>query len=119
MTFCSHCGIKLSEEAYFCPNCGTKTQKGEKEKVKYPTDGLREAFNQAGVEIEKAFTIAAYEMGKAFQNIKEEFQNTQKGSTQQNQQTSPPPSTVTCKNCATINEHDAVFCRNCGNKLST
>ena len=117
MTFCPHCGKPISDEAYFCPNCGTKTQKGLKDNVKYPTDQLHDAFNQAGAEIEKAFTIAAYEMGKAFQNVKEEFKNNQKGKTQTQQQT--PPSTVTCKNCGAANEPDAIFCRNCGTKLAT
>lgn len=111
MTFCSHCGKSVSDEAYFCPNCGTKTQKGVKDNVKYPTDELREAFNQAGAEIEKAFTIAAHEMSKAFQSIKEEFQNSP-----QNQQ--PPPASVKCSNCGAANPPDAVFCRNCGNKIA-
>lgn len=117
MTFCSHCGKPISDEAYFCPNCGTKTQKGLKDNVKYPTDQLHDAFNQAGAEIEKAFTIAAYEMGKAFQSVKDEFQN-KNATTQQSKQTTPPPTTVTCKNCGAINDSEAVFCRSCGTKLS-
>ncbi|MGD6934414.1 MAG: zinc-ribbon domain-containing protein [Candidatus Bathyarchaeia archaeon] len=113
MTFCSHCGKQLSDEALFCPNCGTKTPKGVKENAKYPTDEIKEAFSQAGVEIEKAFHIAAREMHKAFQDIKEDFHNT---SSNNNQPAAAP--TVTCKNCGAINQPDAIFCRNCGNKIA-
>jgi uncharacterized membrane protein YvbJ len=112
MTFCSHWGKQLSDEALFCPNCGTKTPKGVKENAKYPTDEFKEAFSQAGVEIEKAFHIAAIEMHKAFQEIKKDFHNSS-SQTQQN-----TPQRVTCKNCGTGNEADAIFCRNCGNKLA-
>jgi uncharacterized membrane protein YvbJ len=116
MTFCSHCGTKLSDEANFCPNCGTKTLKGEKENAKYPTDELREAFSQAGEEIEKAFHSAAKEMHKAFQDIKEDYKNRSK----QNQTSyeNVAPSAVTCTNCGTANNSDAIFCRNCGNKMA-
>lgn len=113
MTFCSHCGKQLSDEALFCPNCGTKTPKGVKENAKYPTDDFKEAFNQAGLEIEKAFHVAAREMHKAFQEIKEDF----RGSSSQTQQSEPQP--VNCKTCGTANEKDAIYCRNCGNKLAT
>jgi len=112
MTFCSHCGKQLPEEASFCPNCGTKTPKGVKENAKYPTDDIKEAFSQAGLEIEKAFHIAAREMQKAFQEIKEDFHS----NPSQTQQSTPQ--SVTCKNCGTANEQEAIFCRNCGNKLA-
>ncbi len=116
MPYCSHCGTKISDEAFFCPNCGTKTQKGEKENVKYPADELRAAFNEAGVEIEKAFHIAAREMQKAFQDIKEDYQSRSSNQQQTNQQN--VASSVTCTSCGSTNNSDAVFCRNCGNKIA-
>jgi ribosomal protein L40E len=75
MVYCSNCGAKLSEEAYFCPKCGVKTQIGVQAKAAYPSEELREAFTRAGLELEKAFTIAAREthaaLKKATQNIQQ------------------------------------------------
>ena len=116
MTFCSHCGTQLSDETYFCPKCGTKTQKGAQDNIKYPTDQLRDAFSQAGREMEKAFTLAASELHKAFQNVKEDFKTDSTQTT--TQQTTAAPK-VTCTKCGAANEPDAIFCRNCGNKLTT
>jgi uncharacterized membrane protein YvbJ len=110
MPYCSKCGAKIIEDAYFCPNCGTKTQKGADAKVKYPSDEMREAFTKAGMELEKAFTIAAREMHNAFQKSRENMD--QKPKTEQK-------ATVTCQSCSAINEADAVFCRNCGNKIAS
>ncbi len=115
MTYCSHCGNNLADEAYFCPNCGTKTQKGIQNNVKYPSDHLRDTFSQAGQEMEKAFTLAAAELHKAFQNVREDFKNNQNQTTTQQETTQK----VTCKNCGATNEPDAIFCRNCGTKLAT
>jgi uncharacterized membrane protein YvbJ len=114
MTYCSHCGAQIADEAFFCPNCGTKTQKGVKENVRYPSDELREVFTMAGAEIERAFNIAAKEMHNAFQNVREDFRNSKQD---QNTKSRTSTATVTCKNCGAANETGAVFCRNCGNKI--
>ncbi len=108
MSYCSNCGAKIPDEAYFCPNCGTKTQKGADAKVKYPSDELKEAFTQAGLELEKAFTLAAAEMRNAFQKAREGV----------NQKSASQTATVVCSRCSATNESDAVFCRSCGNKLA-
>jgi len=49
LVFCSNCGSKIDDEAYFCPKCGTKTIKGKAAKANYPEDELREALYQAGL----------------------------------------------------------------------
>jgi ribosomal protein L40E len=108
MSYCSNCGNKLSEDAFFCSKCGTKTPKGAQANVKYPSDELRDAFNNAGLELEKAFTIAAREIQNAFKKARDNI----------NQET-PKQNMVVCKNCGTENSPNAIFCRNCGNKLST
>ena len=61
MVYCSNCGEKIDDDAYFCPKCGTKTPKGKASKATYPSDELRDAFYQVGIELEKAFTMAAKE----------------------------------------------------------
>ena len=108
MSYCSNCGSKLPEDAYFCPICGTKTQKGAEANAKYPSDEMREAFTKMGIELEKAFNTAAREMHSAFQRARKNMN--QKPSEQ---------IFVVCPNCGAKNQSGAIFCRNCGNKLAT
>jgi len=108
MTYCSKCGGKLPEDAYFCPKCGAKTLRGTEANVKYPSDEVREAFARMGVELEKAFNTAAVEIHAAFK----------KAATN----TNPKPAeqeAIVCPNCSAENQSGAVFCRNSGKKLSS
>ncbi len=107
MVYCSKCGEKLDDNAYFCFKCGTKTEKAKAAKVQYPADELRDAFSQVGIELEKAFNLAARETQNAIQKVKENWQ-----------QKPPPLSTVTCTQCTTKNPKDAVYCNSCGTKLT-
>ncbi|MCX6644569.1 MAG: zinc ribbon domain-containing protein, partial [Candidatus Bathyarchaeota archaeon] len=61
MVYCSNCGEKIADDANFCPKCGTKTDKGKTANAAYPSDELRDAFYKVGIELERAFTIAARE----------------------------------------------------------
>jgi RNA polymerase subunit RPABC4/transcription elongation factor Spt4 len=101
MAYCTKCGEKIPDDAYFCPKCGTKTQKGVEANVAAPADELREAFTRVGIEMEKAFLVVAKEAHNAFQKAKE---NTQKPAQQQ----------VSCKSCQTIMPSNAVYCPKCG-----
>ena len=74
MVYCSNCGTKIEDEAYFCYKCGTKTQVGKNAKAMYPSDELRDAFYQVGLELEKAFTMAARETQSAFKKVSENMQ---------------------------------------------
>ncbi len=105
MGFCHKCGKKLSEEAYFCPNCGARTRKGEEAGVSSAADDMREAFSKVGQEMERAFAIAAKEMQKAFKTAGE---NIRKSTTKER---------VVCSACGEKTEANATYCHNCGKKL--
>jgi uncharacterized membrane protein YvbJ len=110
LAYCSNCGSKIDDEAYFCPKCGTKTPKGKEAKVNYPQDEIREAFYKVGVELEKAFTLAAKETQAAFKKVSEEIQR---------KPSATPQDSIICPKCGTRNSSGAVFCSNCGNKISS
>jgi len=74
LVYCSNCGSQIADDAYFCSKCGTKTEKGKAAKAVYPSDQLRDAFNQVGIELEKAFNIAARETNSAIQKAIENWQ---------------------------------------------
>ena len=108
MVYCSNCGEKIADDAYFCPKCGTKTLKGKSAKAVYPADELRDTFYQVGMELERAFNIAAHETHQAFLKAKENWQ----------QKPSSAQGTVVCPSCGTKNVSGAVFCNNCGVKVT-
>ena len=107
MVYCSNCGSQISDDAYFCSKCGSKTPKGKSAKVLYPTERLTEAFYNVGLELEKAFKLAARETDAAIQRAKENLQ--MKTADQR---------TVTCSNCGAKNISGAVFCTSCGTKAA-
>lgn len=107
MVYCSSCGTQIADDAYFCPKCGVKTQKGREADVLYPTDRLTDAFYAVGLELEKAFNQAARETHAAIQRAKENL--------------SPRPTeqpTVVCPKCNSKNPSGAIFCNNCGNRIA-
>jgi predicted amidophosphoribosyltransferase len=117
MVYCSNCGSKIDDEAYFCPKCGTKTQKGKAAKAAYPSDELQDAFYRVGVELERAFTMAAHETHQAILKAKDNFE----GKTTTTTKTSTANSAqneITCPKCGTKNAYGAIFCNNCGTRLS-
>jgi len=105
MGFCHKCGKKLAEDAFFCPNCGTRTRKGEEAGVPSAADDLKDAFSKMGQEMEKAFTIAAKEMQKAFKTAGENIRK------------STVKETIVCSACGEKSETNATFCHSCGKKL--
>lgn len=114
MAYCSNCGAQIADDAYFCPKCGTKTPAGKTAKVVYPSNEIRDTFYQVGLELEKAFTLAAKETHAAFKKASQDFQ--QKTSTTQTGQASEQ-ATVVCPNCGAKNISGAVFCHNCGKRI--
>lgn len=104
--FCSKCGEKLAEDAYFCTKCGARIRKGVEAGISVPTEELREAFFKIGQELEKAFSTAAKEIQEAFKTTREEIHE------------STGRETVVCVHCGERNFHDAAFCHMCGKELN-
>ena len=107
MVYCSNCGARIADDAYFCPKCGTKTAIGKNAKVAYPSDELRDAFYQVGVELERAFNIAAHETHQAILKARDNLQ-----------QKPAQPQTVTCPKCGAKNPAGAIYCSACGARLA-
>ncbi len=104
MVFCTHCGEKLAEDASFCVKCGYRTQHGIDEGAAVPAEDWRDAFQRAGIEVEKAFQIAGKEIQKAFKNARDIKEPKSKNMT-------------VCKSCGGKNPVEASFCTKCGEKL--
>lgn len=109
MVYCSNCGEKIPDDAYFCPKCGAKTPIGKAAKATYPTDELQDAFYRVGVELERAFNIAAHETHAAFKKARENMQQ---------KTASKSEGSVICPKCGTKNLSISVFCNNCGTRLA-
>ena len=106
MVYCTNCGEKTADDANFCSKCGAKTAKGKASKVLYPSDQFTDAFYSVGVELERAFTIAAQETHAAIQRATGNVQ--QKPADQQ---------AVVCPKCGSKNAVGSVFCVNCGSRI--
>ncbi len=117
MVYCSNCGAKLDDDANFCPKCGTKTPKGKSSNVNYPSDELKDAFYRVGVELERAFTVAAHETHQALKKAKEDFDKS-RGSQTSKANASAQDTAITCPNCGTKNAQGAIFCSSCGSRLA-
>ncbi len=113
MVYCSNCGEKIDDEAYFCPKCGTKTPKGKAANAAYPSDELQDAFYRVGVELERAFSMAAHETHQAILKAKRNFEKSNTSTT-----TTGAKSTVICPKCGTKNAYGSIFCNNCGARLA-
>jgi uncharacterized membrane protein YvbJ len=105
MGFCHKCGKEISEDAYFCPNCGMRTERGAEAGVSAPMEEVREAFSRMGQEMEKAFSIAAKEIHEAFKTARENIR----------QPTGREP--IACTHCGEKNASSASYCHKCGEKI--
>lgn len=110
--YCSNCGAKIDDEALFCPKCGTKTLKGKEANVSYPSGEIKDAFYRVGIELEKAFTIAAQETRAAIKRARENMQQKPESAT------TTQEGTVVCPKCGTKNFSDSIFCHNCGTRIA-
>jgi ribosomal protein L40E len=112
LVYCSNCGAQIADDSYFCPKCGTKTVAGKAAKAVYPADEIRDAFYQVGIEIEKAFNVAARETHSAIQKARENWQQ------KPPQEQTVTEQTVICTKCTAKSPKDSIFCSECGTKLT-
>jgi predicted amidophosphoribosyltransferase len=106
MVYCSKCGAKLSEDAYFCSRCGLTTKKGAEAGVSAPMEDLKQEFSRFGQEMEKAFEKAAKEIHEAFKTARENIrQSTRK-------------EVAVCPHCGKESPSGSSFCIHCGKKLA-
>jgi ribosomal protein L40E len=113
MVYCSNCGEKIDDSAFFCPKCGTKTLLGKASNASYPADELRDAFYKVGIELERAFNMAARETQAAFRKASENMQQKTSSKNVNNQ------GSVVCASCGANNVSGAVFCHSCGTKVAS
>lgn len=105
MGYCSKCGNKLSDEDYFCNKCGARTAKGVEAGASAPVDDLKETLSKMGVEMERAFSVAAKEIHEAFKTAGENVRRS----------TVKEPNV--CSQCGEKNASDSKYCYKCGEKL--
>jgi uncharacterized membrane protein YvbJ len=105
MVYCSHCGNQISDDAYFCPKCGTRTQAGINAGAAESSDEMRETLIRLSKEMEKAFIIAARNVQDAFDTAKKNVQKTM------------VKEVIVCPNCNEKNPTNASYCHKCGTKL--
>jgi uncharacterized membrane protein YvbJ len=106
MVYCTKCGNKVSDDDYFCSNCGASTRKGVDVRASVPTEELRDAFSKMGEEMEKAFSVAAREVRDAF------------GTATENIRGSTSKQTMVCPKCGQKASGGAIYCYNCGEKIA-
>jgi len=105
MGYCTKCGQKLPDDAFFCTHCGARTKAGAEAGATTSTEEFREAMAKMGQELEKAFSTAAKEIQEAFKTARENARHsTGKGA-------------ILCQSCDSKNPNDASFCSSCGKKL--
>ncbi len=97
MVFCSKCGEKLPENAYFCFKCGIRTRKGIEVGISPPWNWEQ--------NVEKALSTVAKEMEKAFETVREGIKKSIKREP------------VVCSRCGEKSLGYSKFCYKCGAKL--
>ena len=91
----------------FALNAALKPMKGKAANAAYPSDELRDAFYKVGIELERAFTIAAHETHSAIQRAEKNMQ-----------QKSAQREGIVCPNCKTKNPYGSIFCHSCGTRIA-
>lgn len=117
MVKCRGCGDEISENAYFCPRCGLRTEAGEEAGVKTPIS-TRPGWER---DVEKALSNAAKLMDDAFEAAKKGLQRVadememevEKARNWEPKRSAP----VYCPNCGGKNPSDSQYCTACGKEI--
>ena len=94
-------------------NAAPKPQQVKLQTHLIPSDELRDAFYKVGIELERAFNMAARETQAAFKKASENMQQ-KTSSNYANAQGS-----VVCTSCGANNVSGSVFCHSCGTKVAS
>jgi ribosomal protein L40E len=117
MVTCRGCGDELAEEASFCPKCGLRTEKGEREGARTPVGAPRPdwekdveaALNNATRLMEDAFQAARKGLQAAADEIGVELERARR----RTKALEP----VYCPKCGNKNPGDAQYCTVCGEEI--
>lgn len=117
MVNCRSCDDELAENAYFCSNCGLRTELGEKEGVRTPLNE-RAAWER---DVEAALSNATKLMEEAFEAAKRGIQEAvnnigikKKRATAKRSTKNAP---LSCPKCGEKNPSDALYCTVCGKDI--
>ena len=106
VVYCAKCGSKVSDDDYFCSNCGASTRKGIEARTSKPMEDLRDGLSKMSEEMEKAFSVAAKEVREALGTAAESIQG------------SKVKRPAVCPKCGQKTSSGANYCYNCGEKIA-
>ena len=117
MVDCRGCGDELARDANFCPRCGLRTEKGERESVRTPVTPRPEwekdmatALNNATRLIDDAFQAARSGLQAVADEVGVEIEKVRGQATRD-------LAPVYCPKCGNRNPGDSLYCVRCGGKL--
>ena len=117
MVKCRGCGDEVSEQANFCPKCGLRTEKGERENVKTPVStrpgwerDIETALSNASRLMEEAFSAAKKGLQQAADEIGVEIERARN----RGAEVAAP---TYCPKCGKKNLSDSRYCTACGKEL--
>ncbi|MFC1804122.1 zinc-ribbon domain-containing protein [Thermoproteota archaeon] len=117
MSICRSCEKELTEDANFCPKCGLRTEKGEKENVRTPEDRRPEwekdldlAIKNANKLLEDAVETAKKGLKQVSEEVRTELDRAKEIRTKKK-------SLLYCPKCVSKNPSDSDYCIKCGAKI--
>lgn len=96
--FCKNCGVQLSEEVVFCPECGTKQEK-EDRVIPVNADEMTEVQEEEKNDVIEQETVQQEMESQQTQIVEAEIVAEQ---------------VKYCHNCGSVNAQEDAFCCNCG-----
>jgi rRNA maturation endonuclease Nob1 len=117
MASCRGCGNELARDANFCPVCGLRTEKGERDGVRTPITprpdwekDLEAALNNATRLMDDAFQAARSGLQAVADEVGVEIERARGQATRD-------LAPVYCPKCGNRNPGDSIYCTTCGKEL--